>query len=206
MVVFTFPVRTRKGLRKVTIRFYSRSAPLLVNPNDGRNLDRTADIAEAYRGDRDGEEAYFREKEASIRRDYREDSNSAAAEGESASELHGWQQDRDDLIDQLNEQRDDVFDLGLADSSSDSDGDIDSDGDSISGNNNLLPSNNNGDSVSGNTNLSPSNNNASSPNNDVTGALDPNTVGSNSNNTSYHAQDSSDVVQTDFSSFDPFEE
>jgi hypothetical protein len=42
--------------------------------------------------------------------------------------------------------------------------------------------------------------------NSANGASDGNSVASNTNGSSYHAQDSSDVVQTDFPSFDPFEE
>ena len=187
MVKFTLIVRTNKGLRKVYIRTYSRSTPLLVNPNDGRNIDRSADIADAYHGDKDGLNTYFTTKESSIRSAYREDTNSAAADGVPASELREWLQDRDDLLDQLRDQRDDVFDLA---SVVDSDSDHDSDSDSVSDNNNP----------------SPSANNASSPNNNAAGAANLNPVESNSNHSAYHAQDSSEVVQTDFSSFDPFED
>lgn len=178
-------VRTSRGLRKVYIRGYSRSVPLSVNANDGRNIDRSADIAEAYHGDKYGLNHYFKDKESSIRRDYREDSNLAAAQGVPASELNSWLKNRDDMLDQLNEQKDDVFDLAsLPESSSDNDG----------------------ESVSDNNKLSPSDNNASTSNNGVTGTSDINAAESNSNDSSHHAQDSSDVVQTDFSSFDPFEE
>ena len=187
MVRFMFIVRTNKGLRKVYCRTYSRSMPLLVNPNDGRNIDRSADIADAYHGDKDGLNTYFTTKESSIRSAYREDTNSAAADGVPASELREWQEHRDDLLGQLSDQRDDVFDLA---SVTDSDTDHDSDSDSVSDNNNL----------------SPSDSNASSPNNNATGASNLNPVASNSNHSAYHAQDSSEVVQTDFSSFDPFED
>ncbi|TKW60353.1 MAG: hypothetical protein DI638_10555 [Gemella sp.] len=81
-------VRTRKGFRKACIRGFVRSVPLSVNPENGRDLDRSADIADAYHGDKDALETYFRDKEASIRRDYREDTNSAAIDGVKASELH----------------------------------------------------------------------------------------------------------------------
>ena len=161
--------------------------PLLVNPNDGRNIDRSADIADAYHGDKDGLNTYFATKESSIRSAYREDTNSAAADGVPASELREWQEHRDDLLGQLSDQRDDVFDLA---SVTDSNTDHDSDSDSVSDNNNL----------------SPSDSNASSPNNNATGASNLNPVASNSNNSAYFAQDSSEVVQTDFSSFDPFED
>jgi hypothetical protein len=184
MHTITLLVHTKKGWRKAYIRGFSSSASLLADSNDGRTIDRSADIADAYHGDRDGLNTYFREKEASIRRDYREDSNSAAIDGVSARELHSWQENRDDLLEQLNEQREDVFFLASVDGSSD----------------------NEGDSVGGNNNLSSSNSNASSPNNGVTGTSDLNAVDSNSNDSSYHPQDTSDVVQTDFSSFDPFED
>ena len=87
------------------------SAPQLVNSNDGRNIDRSSEIAEKYHGYREVLKTYFRDKEYSIRRYYREDDNSAAAESVTASGLHSWQENRDDLLDQLSEQIDDVFDL-----------------------------------------------------------------------------------------------
>jgi hypothetical protein len=87
MVRFTIIVGTKRGLRKVYIRDYSKSMPLLVNSNDGRNIDRSADIADAYHGDKEGLNTYFTNKESSIRRAYREDTNSAAADGVPASEL-----------------------------------------------------------------------------------------------------------------------
>ena len=122
---------------------------------------------------------YFRDKEYSIRRDYREDANSAVAEGVPTSGLHSWQKNRDDLLDQLSEQIYDVFDLAsVTDSSSDY----------------------NSDGVSDNNTLSPCDNNAQSPENGVTGTSDINAVVSNLNETSYHPQDTSDVVQSDFSS------
>ena len=81
-------VRTRKGFRKACIRGYIRSAPLAINVNNGTELDRSADIAETFYKDKDGFNTYFTDKESSIRRQYREDSNSAAIEGVPASELH----------------------------------------------------------------------------------------------------------------------
>jgi hypothetical protein len=81
-------VRTKRGFRKACIRGYTRSMPLAVNANNGTELDRSADIAERFYKDKDGLDNYFTDKESSIRRDYREDSNSAAVEGVPASELH----------------------------------------------------------------------------------------------------------------------
>ncbi len=117
---------------------------------------------------------YFRDKEYSIRRYYREDDNSAAAESVTASGLHSWQENRDDLLDQLSEQIDDVFDLA---SVTDSICDYDNDGDSD------------------NNTLWPSDNNAQSPDNGLTGSSDLNVVEYNYNETYYHTQNTSDVVQ-----------
>ena len=80
-------VRTRRGFRKACFRGFVSSVPLSVNPSNGRDLDRSSEIADTYHGDKNGLNAYFTDKEASIRRDYRDDSNSAAAEGVPASEL-----------------------------------------------------------------------------------------------------------------------
>ena len=100
-------------------------------------------------------ETYFRDKESSIRRYYREYANSAPAEGVTASVLRSWQENKGNLLDQLSEQRDDVFDLAsVRDSSSDY----------------------NNDSASVNNYVSPSDNNAQSPNNGVTGTSNINTV------------------------------
>lgn len=117
---------------------------------------------------------YFRDKESSICRDYREDVNSAYAEGVPTSGLRSWQDKRDDLLDKLSEQRYDVFDLA---SVIDSSCDYDSDG------------------VSGNNILWPSDKNPQSPDNGFTGTSDLNAVESNCNETYYHTQDTSYVVQ-----------
>jgi len=177
-------VRTRKGFRKACIRGYIRSMPLAVNANNGTELDRSADIAETFYKDKDGLNTYFSDKESSIRREYRQDSNSAAVEGVPASELHNWQLSRDDLLEQLKDQKDDVFDLAsVSDESSDD------------------------ESASVNNNNSTSNYiNASSPGSGVTGTSNVNDVEAASNDSSYHPQDSSEVVQTDFSSFEPFDD
>lgn len=174
-------VRTRKGFRKACIRGFVRSVPLSVNPENGRDLDRSADIADAYHGDKDALETYFRDKKASIRRDYREDTNSAAIDGVKASELHSWQVNRDDLLEQLEEQKDDVFDLASVTYSSSEDEDSSEDV-----------------ANSVDENMS-SHNNTSSPSN-------LNAVESVSEDSSYHPQDTSDVVQTDYTSFEPFDD
>jgi len=154
---------------------------LQVNANDGRNIDRSSDIANEFRGDRTGLDTYFRDKEESIKRDFIQDSETGPADGVSANELESWKDNRDDMLDQLDQQKDDVMDLasiGVSDSDSDSDNNSDNSGDNTNGNNN----------------------------NSVNGTSGGNPVESNSNDPAYHAQDSSDVVQTDFPSFDPFEE
>jgi hypothetical protein len=175
-------VRTRRGFRKACIRGFVGSVQLSINPSNGRDLDRSSEIAEAFHRDKEGLNNYFKEKEDSIRRDYRQDSNSAAVDGVQASELHSWQVNRDDLLEQLNDQKDDVFDLAsVYDSNSDDEG----------------------SSVNSN---SSNNNNASSPGNRVNETSNVNEAESVSENSSYYPQDSSDVAQTDFSSFEPFED
>lgn len=183
MTKFTIIIGTRRGYRKVSLRGFSSNKALQVNADDGRNIDRSSDIADEFRGDRTGLDTYFRDKESSIQRDFVKDSESGAADGVSASELEDWKVNRDDMLDQLDQQKDDVMDLAFfAASVSDSDSDSDSNSD------------NSGDNTNGNNN------------NSVNGTSGGNPVESNSNDPAYHAQDSSDVVQTDFPSFDPFEE
>ena len=183
MINLTILIGTRKGFRKVSLRGFSSNKALQVNADDGRNIDRSSDIADEFRGDRTGLDTYFRDKESSIQRDFVEDSESGAADGVSASELEDWKVNRDDMLDQLDQQKDDVMDLAFfAASVSDSDSDSDSNSD------------NSGDNINGNNN------------NSVNGTSGGNPVESNSNDPAYFAQDSSDVVQTDFPSFDPFEE
>ena len=183
MTKFTIIIGTRRGYRKVSLRGFSSNKALQVNANDGRNIDRSSDIADEFRGDRTGLDTYFRDKESSIQRDFVKDSESAAADGVSASELEDWKVNKDDMLDQLDQQKDDVMDLAsFAASVSDSDSDSDSNSD------------NSGDNINGNNN------------NSVNGTSGGNPVESNSNDPAYFAQDSSDVVQTDFPSFDPFEE
>ena len=185
MIKLTIIIGTRRGYRKVFLRGFSSNKALQVNADDGRNIDRSSDIADEFRGDRTGLETYFRDKELSIQRDFDRDSESGAADGVSASELEDWRIAKDDMLEQLDQQKDDVMDLTtFAASVSDSDSDSDSDSNS----------DNSGDNINGNNN------------NSVNGTSGGNSVESNSNDPVYYAQDSSDVVQTDFPSFDPFEE
>jgi hypothetical protein len=82
-------VKTRKGhFRKIALRGISTSPSLSINSGNGRDLDRTSDIADALHGDRAAIANYFSDKENSIRQDYRIDSNSGAVAGVSAHELH----------------------------------------------------------------------------------------------------------------------
>lgn len=194
MTNFIIVVRTRRGFRKTCIRGFVRSLPVSVNPENGRDLDRSADIADAYHGDKNALNTYFRDKEASIRRDYREDSNSGAIHGVTASELQSWQENRDDLLEQLEEQKDDVFELASVSYSS-SESEDNSESEDLS--------DNEGNSVDENIS---SNNNTSSTSNGTTETSNVNAVESVSDNSSYHRQDSSDVVQTDYSSFEPFDD
>jgi hypothetical protein len=87
IITICYFVRTTKGLRKVYFRGFSSQAALRVDANDGRNIDRSSDIADEFRGDKHGLENYFRDKESSIQRDYTQDVESGAADGVSDSEL-----------------------------------------------------------------------------------------------------------------------
>ena len=52
-------VRTRRGFRKACFRGFVSSVPLSVNPSNGRDLDRSSEIADTYHGDKNGLNAYF---------------------------------------------------------------------------------------------------------------------------------------------------
>ena len=75
MINLTILIGTRKGFRKVSLRGFSSQKALQVNANDGRNIDRSADIADEFRGDRAGLDTYFRDKESSIQRDFIQDTD-----------------------------------------------------------------------------------------------------------------------------------
>ena len=70
MINLTILIGTRKGFRKVSLRGFSSQKALQVNANDGRNIDRSAYIADEFRGDRAGLDTYFRDKEYIICSDY----------------------------------------------------------------------------------------------------------------------------------------
>ena len=59
MINLTILIGTRKGFRKVSLRGFSSQKALQVNANDGRNIDRSADIADEFRGDRAGLDTYL---------------------------------------------------------------------------------------------------------------------------------------------------
>jgi len=82
-----------------------------VDPQDGSDVDATKDIVK-YCKSANEVENYFTTKENSIRSSYRSDSNSAAADGVSASELSDWQEYRDYLLHSLLSQKNHVYDLG----------------------------------------------------------------------------------------------
>ena len=86
------------------------------------------------------------------------------------------------MLEQLKDQKDDVFDLAsVSDESSD-------------------------DETASVNNSTSNYINASSPGSDVTGTSNVNDVESTSNDSSHQPQDTSEVVQTDFSSFEPFDD
>lgn len=103
--------------------FYSdndRNRNWTVRPDvtDGLHLDVTRSIAREFKSGKAIDE-YFHDKESSIRNTYREDSNTAAAEGASASELSSWMEARDELLAALKAQREDVYALTDYDSGGD---------------------------------------------------------------------------------------
>ena len=87
MTKITIIIGTRKGYRKVILRGFSSNKALQVNADDGRNIDRSSDIADEFRGDKTGLNTYFRDKEESIKRDFIQDCETGAADGVSANEL-----------------------------------------------------------------------------------------------------------------------
>ena len=100
-------------------RFFSTSASFLaLNPEDGYTLDRTQEIVDNC-STREEVEEYFDTKRNAIHSSYVADSNSAAASGVSAAELAVWLDMKNDLISQLEDQEDDVYDLGDYDDGSD---------------------------------------------------------------------------------------
>ena len=163
----------------ITVKGFSTSATMSVNSNDGRNIDRTMDIAEKYRGDQEGLGRYLEDKAASILRDTEVDYRAAAAGGADEGQLQSITARGADLEDQLEMQVDDVYDLAEVYVGREGDSTGDGGGPSQGGN------------ISSNQN-----------------APAPGASGSESNGhtEAYFPQDSSNVEQTDFSSFEPFDE
>jgi hypothetical protein len=50
MTKLTIIIGTRRGYRKVFLRGFSSNKVLQVNADDGRNIDRSSDIADEFRG------------------------------------------------------------------------------------------------------------------------------------------------------------
>lgn len=92
-------------------RYFTTSKRKNVNSKNGRELDRTQHIVDYHNGDKGRIEKYFEEKKHSIVKAYRDDSNSAAATGVSASELNQWLNDHKERLEELEGQKDDVHDL-----------------------------------------------------------------------------------------------
>jgi len=82
-----------------------------IDVSNGLELDRTQDIANQFRGDREGLENYYKEKESSIRTSNSEDSNKAAIDGVKVGELRDWMDIRDKLLYNLEVQKPDAFEL-----------------------------------------------------------------------------------------------
>ena len=104
----------RKVLRRsplVLKREFSRSISVKIEPNNPLELDNSQEIADTFHKNEAGLNNYFETKRNAILDSYREDSNSAAASGIEASELQEWMQRRDELLEQLDDQVDTVFDL-----------------------------------------------------------------------------------------------
>lgn len=91
MKIYTIIKLRKIGPAPSTIiaRGFKKSSTQLIDANNGRDLDNTQEIADAFRNNAAGLENYETQKTNSINRDYRLDSNSAAASGVPASELDG---------------------------------------------------------------------------------------------------------------------
>lgn len=103
-----------------SVRFSSRSnspspstlsESKVVNPKDGTELDSTSEIVKMCNGQKSAIDSYFETKEESIKNNYRELSNSAAAAGTPASLMQSFIDDRDKMLSELNHMKDDVLDL-----------------------------------------------------------------------------------------------
>jgi len=153
-------------------RFNAKHSLKAVDSSNGRSLDNSQEVANAYHNDRAGLEEYSDKKRESIIADHRTDSITGAADGVPASELASWMEERDRLLEEFDWQLEDIKDLAdipLGSESPDATSQIPSE---------------EAEAPSQNTSEE-----AEAP----------------SQNTSF-PQDSSDVQQTDFNSFEPFGE
>ena len=66
---------------------FTTTPELRIDPSNGLDLDRTSDIDNHYKRDREGLETYFDQKRTSISSTHVQDSNSAAVSKTPASEL-----------------------------------------------------------------------------------------------------------------------
>lgn len=179
-------------------RVFSTSVILRADSSNGSELDNNDSIIGEHGSSSTDFEKYFGEKAQAIGSAYRVDSNSAAISGVSASELENWLQEKNKMLAELNEQREDLYDLH----------------DHLDPNLNpsIVPADITG---AANTNPAPAGNTNSSaqpavaaPNNPVTSdnGTSTNNVTSSSNTTSGFTQDSSDVVDENPSSWEPFDD
>lgn len=92
------------------------------DPQDGRQLDRSAVVAETYSGDKDALENYFEVKESSIKSDLEEDINSVKdTEFDTPEYISELRSSADSLLAQLEDSKDtirDLADIPLSDTSS----------------------------------------------------------------------------------------
>lgn len=108
-------------------KFSATSISSAINSNDGYELDNTQEVVDSHSTSEDLQK-YFDDKREAIRSSFNSDSNSAAASGTSASELSDWLDRKNELLELLENQKDDAFDLASYVSSSDGSSDEGSDG------------------------------------------------------------------------------
>ncbi len=94
------------------VREFSTARVLCVaDPQNSLDVDSNADIMSKFGGNRKDFDKYFEDKLRAINEAYRQESNSAAITGISAKELDGWLQVKNDLVDNVNRQKNDLLDL-----------------------------------------------------------------------------------------------
>lgn len=90
---------------------FHTSLRLLVNPRNGRALDRTQDIADTFREDPEGMEQYREEKVESINTSYEQDVVTAQEDGVEPEEIESWKVTKNQLLSDLAYQIRDAQDL-----------------------------------------------------------------------------------------------